>query len=806
MPGKEDIKGSNSSKIEEKVKSGFSSYQTFLNSVYKSNKCIRIKVNGLYNEFFTENDTSKNIGASDDNPTAAKKVFSDNSTYIKSKDFYRQCLENEEAQKKSEKPKDSQSNSKSVESESTAKESDYSSPFDRRLDKLVEGTGIAIVPYDTRFRNAGTSGHTISMESVQKSGIKNSNDIALSVAKNQLEMSKDPFYQGVASVINSYSLTKLYGSIGGQYLVDRKGERKWYEIDETNEGRLNYSKNPTTTSIINWGEGDPYGRTPYHYGDFAFCKYWNIIPNNRMITLRRYAAPIVDNLKFPGMDGFNDVKNSSPDKNSDKSKDKSKKTNDPTLGQNIENTGEAKKNNEETGSGKKIDFSPMATAITYFGEGTENRLSDILKFTTGLEWEDATSDVFEVGMNSNPDSEAGPAGISDSLYGGLNKMSKMLNIATGKFDSNAILNGGELPPDPYKDGPYENRIIGPVNAITSVKKRKRGLKYENSIPLNFEYVARPIGGINTKAILLDIISNFLIIGSASAMFWGGQHRFMSQPQRYPFMGGDKGIQQWYNGDPLGWGETTVKSIGGQVAGKGGLMDLIGGFMSSLLGGGDKGDGKGNILKDGLVGNVIKHTAVSKSQGSIPYLTGLRALLIGEPVGEWHVTIGNPLNPIAMIGNLICESMVVEFGNELGPDDFPLDVKISVNLSHGMPRDRDAIQSMFNRGMGRIYDLPDNFKGTADYETAVDKNSGNKSDTGWSPNNRRAGNIVGGAASSGGKIGPSATKDLAVHGNISVWTPVKFSAPSPNQPFFNANTIETRSQFRAATWITQKANQ
>ena len=37
----------------------------------------------------------------------------------------------------------------------------------------------------------------------------------------------------------------------------------------------------------------------------------------------------------------------------------------------------------------------------------------------------------------------------------------------------------------------------------------------------------------------------------------------------------------------------------------------------------------------------------------------------------------------------------------------------------MPRDRDAIESMFNRGGGRIYELPDKLIGSADKQTAVD---------------------------------------------------------------------------------------
>ena len=337
------------------------------------------------------------------------------------------------------------------------------------------------------------------------------------LAEKREQLKKDDFFKVIPSLINTYAVTRIYGSKGGNYLINRRNERKWYEIDQASDGDLAFSLNPTTSSIISWGNGDPYGRTPYHFSDFVYCKYWNIVPNNRMITLRRYAAPIVDNLKFPGMDGLQDF--GTAGNNSDEKAANSQNANPGT---------------QDQGGGKKVSFPPMATAVTYFGEETGNSLSTILKMSAGLKWGDVEAKVFEVQSQANPDMEAGPAG----LFGGLTKFAKMLNIATGSFDQQAILNKGNLPPDPYSGGPYENRVIGPVNRIDSVKKREAGLKFENKISLVFEYVARPIGGINTKAVLLDILSNFLVIGSASAMFWGGQHRFMANHQQYPFMGGD----------------------------------------------------------------------------------------------------------------------------------------------------------------------------------------------------------------------------------------------------------------------------
>jgi len=805
----EDIKGKIDAKIDSIVESIKDAAE--FGYQYGLNGCFRVEVNKIYNSLVNADpdwSAKKKERRDIENlnrliPRAAVRVWREK--LEPSSEALRRCLQNSRAQDLNAETGQQGSGKITTNFPPTTGRS----PFDRRLDRLSYEMGIAVIPYDERFMDAGTTGFFMSTEAIKASDMETaqSQDLALAMASKQAAVAKDPLYQGVQAVANSYAIIKLYGSEGGKALVDEKGQRKWYEIDMTEDGRLAYSKNPTTTSIINWGEGDPYGRTPYHFSDFVFCKYWNLVPNNRMITLRRFPAPILDNMKFPGMDGFVGA-GSAASKSADgkgNAEDATEKT-QSGLGQVVKNSA-AESGNEDQGTGKRVDFPPMATAVTYFGEETENQLSDILKFTTGMNWGELESDVWEVESQANPDVEAGPAG----LFGGLASMAKKLNIATGNYDSNAIYNQGSLPPDPYKDGPYENRIIGPVNAITKVWRRERGLKYENKISLKFEYVARPIGGVNTKAVLLDIISNFLIIGSASAMFWGGQHRFMADPQKYPFMGGDKGIQQWYRGDPLGWGETTIHSFGEKLLGAGGLLDLgkalINDLVSGFKEGGVAGAGGEAIKGDNILSNIVKHRAADKSKGAIPYLTGLRALLIGEPVGEWHLTIGNPLNPIAMIGNLICESMEVEFGNELGPDDFPLEVKITVNLEHGMARDKDSIQSMFNRGMGRIYDLPDHISGSADYETGVDNFTGNaQTATGRSPGDWRSGTVIGGAATTGGKTGVSAVKENAMQGSVSIWNRSKFAATTPNQQnlFFNNRDIMTRSEFRSVTWVSKKS--
>jgi hypothetical protein len=394
--------------------------------------------------------------------------------------------------------------------------------------------------------------------------------------------------------------------------------------------------------------------------------------------------------------------------------------------------------------------------------------------------------------------------------GGMTKYAEMFNIGLGNFNTSAILNDSQLPPDPYIDGPYENRVIGPVNRIDEVKKRKAGLQFENKLAIVFEYKGRPIGGVNPKAALLDILSNFLVIGSASAVFWGGQHRFMGQPQKYPFIGGDKGIQQWYRGDPIGWGSTSMQNLAKQVpnvldSGSNFFKEILGVFSTGSIGGAFN-KATEVLSGSGVAGNFVRSYAAEKSSGQIPYLKGMSALLIGEPVGEWHVTIGNPLNPIAMIGNLICNNIELELNDELGPDDFPTELKITVNLEHAMARDRDSIQSIFNRGMGRIYELPDNLTGSADYETAVDsytKDGGKYSPAGRNPDLI---NIpIGDSGTNYGKYGRAAVRPNALKENLTVWNRPPFRALSGTQNLdLSLGKIEHKSQFRAADWVYLKS--
>lgn len=506
------------------------------------------------------------------------------------------------------------------------------------------------------------------------------------------------------SAIHPYALIKLAGASGSKEAasgktIDNINQRKFYEVDGDSTG--GYASSPTTSALINWGNQDPRGRTPYAFQDFVFCKYWNKIENNRLITLRRYPMPVPDSIEPSNYDSKNNI------------------VDEP--------------------------FAPVCTAVTYFGEGTGNTLSDILSFTVGYEWSELKSDVWNVTSAQNNEGSILGSGSNVFLSQGLKTMSLALGFLGDLSGKNPInpMNATNAPPDPYQEGPYENRIVGPINVINSVMKRERGLKFtQDGLEINFDYMSRPIANINNKAILLDILANILLMTTSSGTFFGGLHRYRTEtPAVYPWRNADV-LNALYKGKIFGkdgapakliktsfdsWGSFIVdfaKDILGEIKSKAGeILNSIGLATKTETSGtgenSNNGSPVGKVVK--TVGKMV--SAHLLKNATIPYLQGMKALLSGDPTGEWHLTIGNPLNPIAMIGNLIVDTADIKFSDELGPDDFPIGFSAKIKLKHALGRDKDAVESMYNRGYGRIYSLPTEFKTYADGESKVDAYTG-----------------------------------------------------------------------------------
>ena len=167
---------------------------------------------------------------------------------------------------------------------------------------------------------------------------------------------------------------------------------------------------------------------------------------------------------------------------------------------------------------------------------------------------------------------------------------------------------------------------------------------------------------------------------------------------------------WYSGDPSKFYDAITDSLSNAISTISSIFDSAVSNPVEAL----------KNIASGAVGMAMRQKA-----GVPQTFQGLRAILTGEPVGEWHLVIGNPYNPLMMIGNLICTDCAFKFSEELGPDDFPTEMTVTVKLEHGMSLDRSGVESLFNKGAGRIYTLPTGFeeKFAANNETRVDKHTG-----------------------------------------------------------------------------------
>lgn len=459
-------------------------------------------------------------------------------------------------------------------------------------------------------------------------------------------------FLGVPAIMNPNAyigFQQFRGSKDQKYLaklIDQANQPRWYEVDVANAEKTHRYKSPTVSEIVAWSqEADNVKKTPYRFQDFAYCKYFGKIPNNYLITLRRYPYPTSDNLEGAG-----------------------------------ENSAKGKQNYEAK------QLLPVAQAITWLGEATGNKISSLLGgIESGLNWKDIKSEMNVVSPATPGDAGAGPAP----------GLAKWVGLISGDYNSTTNPNQGAAP-DPYTEGTWNNKIIGNVNVIDSTKARERGLKFSHKIDLVFEYEARSIGGINTKAAMLDIMSNLLLMTSATANFWGGANRFRpgSPGNTAPFLGGPAGRAAFMRGDPVGFMNAVTDQFSKAA---GAISDFLFSAMQDPF----------TALKSLAAGGAKAFMNSNKTPGG--HVSGLKAILTGDPVGEWHLTVGNPFNPMMMIGNLICTGIKLEFNEELGPDDFPTELKATISLDHGMPRDRDAIESMFNGGGGRLYSLPKGFE-------------------------------------------------------------------------------------------------
>lgn len=433
------------------------------------------------------------------------------------------------------------------------------------------------------------------------------------------------------------------------------------------------------TSLVGGACISELGVAKYRYIDFMFCRDLGKIPNNHLLTLRKFTRPVGDNIntRLPKSDtpyNFN----------------------------------------------QSMDVGRL---VTWFGNG-DNKLEDIIKYNYVATFKQLDSKIQPV--DSQEDEES--TGIIGKMVNTINPrynqaMSQgrtgahnFISQLGGRYLSTSYANfarGGQYERHEIFT-PYDNhKVYEPKNTIQSTHVYEGKLTFSQEFTIKFSYKLRAYDNINPRAAFLDLIGNILAVTYRSGTFWGGSRMFRGAP---PNKVGTAKVNAFLDRtfDTLGGIGNNLLSgnldIGGTLGSIWGAVKQIASdafnTAKSLALGNTSTKGKSPLQ---VIGAIVKHTGLwSGVQGMIknglgrPAVYALDSLLTGDNVGLWHLTIGNPRNPIMSIGNLIIDKSEITQSGPLGLDDFPTDLTVSVSLKHGRPRDSAEIQKMYTKGSGPIY--------------------------------------------------------------------------------------------------------
>lgn len=501
----------------------------------------------------------------------------------------------------------------------------------------------------------------------------------------------------------------VYSGLFAYYVLGTgtKGEKAPYHksesIDHLQKITPIESRNPTAKMIIDTTSkltgtvpayldpGNPYRGQIYNVKDFIFCKYYGIIPNNRMLTLRRFPYPTLDSLRIlPSAPGSFQI-------TGDK-KVKYEPQSVPELGR------------VRDALARENSSLPVAQAVTYFGEGTGNSLATILNISTGLNFSYETQEPLKSEQTGDPGLMNSPFGdlIKSFVQSGNNNIDlagvdNLLSTLVQPQKNINVLRRKLLDAAVQGDGPLSKKIFVNVNTVNQVMTRKQGFSGgTESFTLQFDYVLTSVGQINTKLLFLDLMTNLLSIGADYGQFLSPELRLEQTSVGIGFPGGAQGYAKSIV-DPIGYikdqvsGILSEQNVNNQASAEGSLKKDIEDATNELKN--FVADPKKGIPKNGKFMNSI---AIMLSDAFLKRVYFQPIMLSGYPTGDWHLVVGNPLNPIAMIGNLVCTNVKINFNDDLGPDDFPTEIRATFTLSPGRQRHRGDWESMFNRGNGRLY--------------------------------------------------------------------------------------------------------
>lgn len=478
---------------------------------------------------------------------------------------------------------------------------------------------------------------------------------------------------GVRSLFNRAGAV-LLGSSNGSYNVDvSKGDATnthWWRISnnvplmDSPEARIRIRKSSgcSIKELVEASQQGLMGQETYAYSDFMYCKHLGKIPNNYLITLRRFPYPVDD---YIGAQGEED-------------------------------------NSKLLRSAKNAAC--IGCMVNWIGV-SGNELSSLLKYNYKMPFK--TQDAEFQDKNQDADSNQTMLNSIFSVFDE-NYQKQYMNGYAGEatkpvFDYLTTTKLGSAPGVGYAlkhqdNGPYKNnlnfkdnnKVYGPVDSIrTTYIRSDEGLTFEQKLSLTFEYEMRSYNGINGKQAMLDLISNILNVTYTTGTFWGGGFKGHAAQQSSIFanlnifksQGGFTDFVDAFSKDLSNLSSTALAAFKKDENGNGGFLETAGKLLNNI----------GGMLLGGMLNKLGR-----------PQKQMYHSLLSPAPIGFWHVTIGNPKKPIMSIGNMIITNVSVEHNGPLGIDDFPTGLKVTVELDRGKPRDLRDIEKLYMQGTDRIY--------------------------------------------------------------------------------------------------------
>ena len=458
---------------------------------------------------------------------------------------------------------------------------------------------------------------------------------------------------GVRSIFNRAGMV-LLGSSDGNYNVnvtDGNSVHSWRISNNVPlmdspkaRQRIRESAGCSIKELVTASQNGEMGQETYAYSDFMYCKHLGKMPNNYMVTLRRFPLPVDDYIGARG------------------------EKPDDRISQAARNA------------------SCIGCMVTWMGV-SGNDLNSLLKYNFNMPFKFETAEMQDKQMDADQNQSLlnGIFSAFDKSYQQQYMAGYAGEAANSFFDHLGIKDMGNPPYKSHAGFMDKNKVYGPVDSIQGTYRRDEGgLSFEQKITLVFEYELRSYNGINPKQAMLDLISNILNVTYTTGSFWGGGFKGFAAHQSNIFAnlnifkakGGFTDFVDAFSQDLSNFGQSLKSEFGG-----GGIKETI----KQLL------NGIGGMLIAGKLNKLGR-----------PQKAMYNSLLSPAPIGFWHVTIGNPKRPIMSIGNMVITGTTIEHNGPLGLDDFPTGLKVTVELDRGKPRDLRDIEKLYMQGTDRIY--------------------------------------------------------------------------------------------------------